>query len=51
MARAWEGTTARLLRQAKGAPEEAPLGLVVQEMALASGRGSPARARSSSSIR
>ncbi|MBC7157749.1 MAG: pyruvate, phosphate dikinase, partial [Rhodobacteraceae bacterium] len=28
MARAWEGTTARLLRQAKGAPAEAPLGLV-----------------------
>jgi len=39
MARAWEGTTARLLRQAKGAPAEAPLGLVVQEMSLAMGPG------------
>ena len=34
MARAWEGTSARLLRQAKGAPVEAGLGLVVQAMAL-----------------
>ena len=39
MARAWEGTTARLLRQAKGAPEEAALGLVVQEMAQGIGQG------------
>ncbi|WBU55472.1 putative PEP-binding protein [Paracoccus sediminicola] len=39
MARAWESPTARLLRQAKGAPEEAPLGLVVQQMALAVGPG------------
>jgi pyruvate, orthophosphate dikinase len=39
MARAWEGPTARLLRQAKGAPADAPLGLVVQEMALAMGPG------------
>ncbi|AOZ70116.1 pyruvate, phosphate dikinase [Rhodobacter xanthinilyticus] len=39
MARAWEGTTARLLRQAKGAPPEAVLGLVVQEMALGIGPG------------
>ena len=39
MARAWEGTTARLLRQAKGAPVDAGLGLVVQEMALAVGDG------------
>nr|WP_237693238.1 putative PEP-binding protein [Octadecabacter algicola] len=39
MARAWEGTTARLLRQAKGAPADAGLGLVVQEMALALGAG------------
>ena len=38
MARAWEGTTARLLRQAKGAPADAGLGLVVQEMALGLGR-------------
>jgi pyruvate,orthophosphate dikinase len=39
MARAWEGTTARLLRQARGAPVDAGLGLVVQEMALGLGRG------------
>ncbi|SLN31193.1 Pyruvate, phosphate dikinase [Aquimixticola soesokkakensis] len=39
MARAWEGTTARLLRQAKGAPAEAGLGLVVQAMALGVGPG------------
>ncbi len=39
MARAWEGTTARLLRQAKGAPPDAGLGLVVQAMALGVGVG------------
>ncbi|MCH2163457.1 MAG: pyruvate, phosphate dikinase [Marinovum sp.] len=39
MARAWEGTSARLLRQAKGAPADAGLGLVVQEMALGVGAG------------
>ncbi len=39
MARAWEGTSARLLRQAKGAPVEAALGLVVQEMAQGIGQG------------
>ncbi|MEM0948140.1 MAG: putative PEP-binding protein [Pseudomonadota bacterium] len=39
MARAWEGTTARLLRQAKGAPADAGLGLVVQ--AMAAGLGPP----------
>nr|WP_237072673.1 pyruvate, phosphate dikinase [Pseudaestuariivita rosea] len=39
MARAWEGTSARLLRQAKGAPADAGLGLVVQEMALGLGKG------------
>ncbi|MCV2868144.1 pyruvate, phosphate dikinase [Defluviimonas sp. WL0002] len=39
MARAWEGTTARLLREAKGAPSDAALGLVVQEMAQAIGPG------------
>ncbi len=39
MARAWEGTSARLLRQVKGAPPEAGLGLVVQEMALGMGPG------------
>jgi len=39
MARAWEGTTARLLRQAKGAPPDAVLGLLVQRMALAVGPG------------
>ncbi|MEH7826550.1 putative PEP-binding protein [Gemmobacter denitrificans] len=39
MSRAWEGTTARLLRQAKGAPAEAALGLVVQQMAQGLGQG------------
>lgn len=39
MARAWDGTTARLLRQAKGAPVDAGLGLVVQEMALGFAKG------------
>jgi pyruvate, orthophosphate dikinase len=39
MARAWEGTTARLLRTAKGAPHDAPLGLVVQQMAQGIGQG------------
>lgn len=39
MARAWDGTTARLLREAKGAPVDAGLGLVVQEMALGVGHG------------
>ncbi len=39
MARAWEGTTARLLRQARGAPADAGLGLVVQRMALGLGPG------------
>ena len=39
MARAWEGTSARLLRQAKGAPAEAALGLIVQAMAQGIGQG------------
>ncbi|MGQ0566804.1 MAG: putative PEP-binding protein [Gemmobacter sp.] len=39
MARAWEGTSARLLRQAKGAPEGAGLGLIVQAMAQGIGQG------------
>ena len=39
MARAWDAPTARLLRQAKGAPADAALGLVVQDMALALGPG------------
>ncbi|MDN5787298.1 putative PEP-binding protein [Pseudorhodobacter sp.] len=39
VARAWEGTSARLLRQSKGAPADAPLGLVVQEMAQGFGQG------------
>ncbi|WP_341861891.1 putative PEP-binding protein [Gymnodinialimonas sp. 57CJ19] len=39
MARAWEGTTARLLRQARGAPADAGLGLVVQKMALGPAQG------------
>ncbi|UWQ05334.1 pyruvate, phosphate dikinase [Aliiroseovarius crassostreae] len=38
MSRAWQGTTARLLREAKGAPADAGLGLVVQQMALGVGR-------------
>ncbi|RME13854.1 MAG: pyruvate, phosphate dikinase [Alphaproteobacteria bacterium] len=38
MARAWEGTSARLLREAKGAPADAGLGLVVQKMALGVGK-------------
>lgn len=39
MARAWGGTSARLLRAAKGAPEDAALGLIVQEMAQDAGPG------------
>lgn len=39
MARAWNGTTARLLRMAKGAPADAGLGLVVQHLALGVGHG------------
>ena len=39
MARAWEGTSARLLREAKGAAPDAGLGLVVQAMAQGIGPG------------
>ncbi|ARE39319.1 Pyruvate,phosphate dikinase [Rhodovulum sp. P5] len=39
MARAWGATTARLLRQARGAPADAGLGLLVQDMALGFGTG------------
>ncbi|MFV0358902.1 putative PEP-binding protein [Tropicimonas sp.] len=39
MARAWEGVSARLLRQARGAPVDAGLGLVVQAMAQGIGAG------------
>lgn len=39
MARAWDGTSARLLREAKGAPADAGLGLVVQAMVMALGDG------------
>ncbi|MEM7640960.1 MAG: putative PEP-binding protein [Pseudomonadota bacterium] len=39
MARAWEGTSARLLRQAQGAPADAGLGLAVQRMAQGMGPG------------
>ncbi|MEM6657584.1 MAG: putative PEP-binding protein [Pseudomonadota bacterium] len=39
MARAWDGTSARLLRQAKGAPVDAGLGLVIQEMIPGVGQG------------
>jgi len=37
--KAWDGTTARILRMAQGAPEDAGLGLIIQEMALGLGRG------------
>ncbi len=39
VARMWEGTTARILRQARGAPLDAGLGLIVQDMAWAAGEG------------
>ena len=39
MARRWNAPSARLLRAARGAPEAAGLGLVVQELALALGPG------------
>lgn len=39
MARAWDGTSARLLRQARGAPSDAGLGLVIQKMIPGVGRG------------
>ncbi|NOX73848.1 MAG: pyruvate, phosphate dikinase [Alphaproteobacteria bacterium] len=39
MARAWSGTTARILRQARGAPVDAGLGLIVQRMAIGLGSG------------
>ena len=39
MARRWNAPSARLLRQAHGAPDSAGLGLVVQQMALALGPG------------
>ncbi|MEM7491621.1 MAG: pyruvate, phosphate dikinase, partial [Pseudomonadota bacterium] len=39
MAHTWEGTSARLLRQAQGAPGDAGLGLVVQRMAQGMGPG------------
>ena len=37
--KAWDGTTARILRMSQGAPSDAGLGLIVQEMALGLGRG------------
>jgi len=39
MARAWDGTTARILRRASGAPDDAGLGLIIQRMALGLGAG------------
>ncbi|TMV13722.1 putative PEP-binding protein [Arenibacterium halophilum] len=39
MARAWDGTSARLLRAARGAPPDAGLGLVVQQMISGFGQG------------
>ena len=39
VARMWEGTTARILRTARGAPADAGLGLIVQDMAWKAGMG------------
>jgi pyruvate, orthophosphate dikinase len=39
MAKAWAGTTARILRAARGAPIDAGMGLIVQSMALGLGKG------------
>lgn len=39
VARMWEGTTARILRTARGAPADAGLGLIVQDMAWGEGDG------------
>jgi pyruvate, orthophosphate dikinase len=44
MARAWEGTSARLLRQAKGAPTRRRWGWSCRRWRRASGRGFPGRA-------
>ena len=38
MSRAWQGTSARLLRVSKGAPENVGLGLVVQKMVFGLGK-------------
>ncbi len=39
MARAWNRPTARILRQAKGAPADAGVALIIQQMALGIGQG------------
>ncbi|MDE2915349.1 MAG: PEP-utilizing enzyme [Paracoccaceae bacterium] len=39
MAAAWDGRSARLLREARGAPSDAGFGLIVQEMVLGVGPG------------
>jgi pyruvate,orthophosphate dikinase len=39
MARAWNAPSARILRRASGAPEDAGLGLILQEVALGIGPG------------
>lgn len=39
MASTWNGASARILRSAQGAPADAGLGLIVQEMVLGVGRG------------
>jgi pyruvate,orthophosphate dikinase len=39
VARMWEGTTARILRQARGAPVDAGLGLIIQDMVAGVGNG------------
>lgn len=40
MAKAWNGPTARILRMAKGAPDEAGLGLIIQNMTMGVGENS-----------
>ncbi len=40
MAKSWNGPTAKILRRAKGAPEDAGLSIVVQKMALGIGENS-----------
>ena len=39
MAVAWNGASARILRSVRGAPDDAGLGLIVQEMVLGIGKG------------
>jgi pyruvate,orthophosphate dikinase len=39
MAAAWNGASARILRSVRGAPDDAGLGLIIQEMVLGIGKG------------